>query len=96
MQKFVFVVSRAVMQANWFVDVGQKNSQLDSSHDIPNGIICLKGGDLDDEASQAMARLGTKRPDYPYMIEPISQWFTQPFNETKQVLNIPVGKAKKR
>lgn len=95
-RKFDFVVSRAVMQANGLVDLVRKNILLDSSHDIPNGIICLKGGDLDDEASQAMARLGTKRPDYPYLIEPISQWFTEPFFETKQVLYIPVGKAKKR
>lgn len=49
-QKFDFVVSRAVMPFGDLVRLCQKNiQQKDQKNGYPNGIICLKGGELTEE-----------------------------------------------
>ena len=47
--KFDFIVSRAVMPLPDLVKVVRKNVAKESRNALPNGIICLKGGDLQAE-----------------------------------------------
>lgn len=47
--KFDFVVSRAVMPLPDLVKIVRKNISKDSKNSLPNGIICLKGGNLEGE-----------------------------------------------
>ncbi len=50
-RKFDFVVSRAVMPLPDLVRIVRKNISSDQKNALPNGIICLKGGDLTTELS---------------------------------------------
>ena len=44
--KYSFVVSRAVMQLPDLVKICRKNISKEHINALPNGIICLKGGDM--------------------------------------------------
>ena len=48
-EKFNFVVSRAVMPLTDLVKICRKNVNKEQQNALPNGIICLKGGDLNAE-----------------------------------------------
>ena len=50
--KFDFVVSRAVMPLNDLVKISKKNISKEQKNALPNGIICLKGGELQTEIAQ--------------------------------------------
>lgn len=80
--KFDFVVSRAVAPLRqlylWTKDKVDKTSQ----HTIPNGLICLKGGDLKEEID------ALKRPSYEYAL---SDYFEEEFFATKKVVHVPVA-----
>lgn len=76
-QKFDFVVSRAVAQTNMLY---QWTHRLIRSQET-SGYVLLKGGDLEDELKE----LGR-----PYSIQAISDYFPDPFFETKKVVFIPV------
>ena len=45
-EKYSFVVSRAVMQLPDLVKICRKNISKEQANALPNGIICLKGGDM--------------------------------------------------
>ena len=47
--KFDFVVSRAVMPLGDLVKLVRKNIKKEQRNALPNGIICLKGGELEHE-----------------------------------------------
>ena len=47
--KFDFVVSRAVMPLPDLVKIVKRNIRKTSSNALPNGVLCLKGGNLEDE-----------------------------------------------
>jgi len=47
--KYDFVVSRAVMPLGDLVKVSKKNISKEQKNALPNGIICLKGGELQTE-----------------------------------------------
>ena len=47
--KYSFVVSRAVMQLPDLVKICRKNISKEHINALPNGIICLKGGDMTSE-----------------------------------------------
>ena len=47
--KFDFVVSRAVMPLPDLVKIIRKNIAKESKNALPNGLICLKGGNLEGE-----------------------------------------------
>ena len=44
--KYDFVVSRAVMNASDLVKLIRKNVSKEQRNALPNGLICLKGGDM--------------------------------------------------
>lgn len=71
-QKFDFIVSRAVTQMPKFVGWVRHNLRRND----PNaGILCLKGGDLQEELS------GFNAEEFP-----LSDYFSEPFFETKKVI----------
>ena len=47
--KYDFIVSRAVMPLPDLVKIVRKNIAHEQHHALPNGILCLKGGDLQAE-----------------------------------------------
>ena len=47
--KFDFVISRAVMPLGDLVKISKKNILKEQKNALPNGIICLKGGELQTE-----------------------------------------------
>ena len=49
--KYDFVVSRAVMNASDLVKLIRKNVSKEQRNALPNGLICLKGGDMKEEVA---------------------------------------------
>lgn len=80
-RKFDFVVSRAVMPFPDLVRIVRKNISPKHKNAIPNGIICLKGGDLTSELSPFKNKVES--------IE-LSAYFSEPFFETKKLVYLPV------
>lgn len=72
-----FVISRAVTGFSAFVSLTRKNVRTG----ISGGIICLKGGDLTEE-------LGRHQPKV--RIWNISDFFEEPFFETKKIVYLPL------
>lgn len=50
-KKYDFVVSRAVMNATDLVKLIRKNVSKEQRNALPNGLICLKGGDMTEEVA---------------------------------------------
>ena len=79
-EKFDFVVSRAVMPLADLVKLVRKNISNKHRNAMPNGLIVLKGGDLQAEVA-------------PYIktaeIAPCSKWFKGEWFETKQIIYLP-------
>lgn len=78
-EKFDFVVSRAVMQLDELVKISQRLIGRPSRNRIPNGLICLKGGDL-------KAELG--RVKRPLVDVPLNDYFTDPYFEAKELVYV--------
>lgn len=80
-EKFDFVVSRAVMEQPDILRLVKKNISREQHNALPNGVITLKGGDLQGE----LAKL---RPAAE--VADISCWFDEPFFDTKKVVYSPM------
>ena len=75
-EKFDFVVSRAVMQMEDLVRLVRKNVHHEQRNSLPNGLICLKGGDIQQEM----------RPfKHCCDVWPLHTYFEEEFFETKKV-----------
>ena len=75
-EKFDFVVSRAVTQMPRFVEWVQNKISSTQQHDLANGILALKGGDLTEELRA-----------YPKAIRyPLADYFQEEFFATKYVV----------
>ena len=83
--KFDYVVSRAVMPLNELVRLSVKNISPSSpkSNRYKNGIICLKGGDINEES---------KGVSYPIIEYPLNEFFSEPFYSTKKLIYVPIEK----
>lgn len=79
--KYDFIVSRAVTRIKEFYGWVHQNVKEDSIHDLDNGILYLKGGDLDQELAEL------KRP---YSLYDLSNYFAEEFFETKKVVYVPI------
>lgn len=78
--QFDFIVSRAVTKMPDFVKWVRKNIKKKSDHELKNGILYLKGGDLSEE----LANFSTVK-EYK-----ISDFYTESFFETKKVVYLPM------
>ena len=80
-EKYDFVVSRAVMPLADLVKLVRKNIKKEQQNALPNGLICLKGGELQHEIlpfrNQA---LSLELRDY----------FKEEFFKTKKVVYVPL------
>lgn len=78
-EKFDYVVSRAVMQLDALIRLVRKNISRDSSNSFPNGLLCLKGGELKQET--AVVRC-------PMIEVPLSDYFSEEFFKTKELIYV--------
>lgn len=78
-EKFDFVVSRAVTQLKDFYPWVRSKFKKESKNTLPNGILYLKGGDLEQEIKES----GVKVQQY-YL----KDYFTEEFFESKQVIYV--------
>ena len=80
-QLFDFVVSRAVMPLSDLIKIARKNIKKEQLNALPNGLICLKGGELQHEIlpfrNQAVSL-------------DLSDFFKEEFFETKKVVYVPL------
>lgn len=77
--KYDFVVSRAVMNASDLVKLVRKNVAREQHNSLPNGLICLKGGDVTAELAPFT---------HCSEVWNLSQYFDDEFFETKKVTYI--------
>lgn len=78
--QYDFIVSRAVAQMETFVGWVKNRVAKKSNHDLKNGILYLKGGDLTQELA-----LFPKATIYP-----ISSFYKEAFFDTKTVVHLPL------
>mgnify|MGYP003630897756 FL=1 len=84
--QYDFIVSRAVAQMETFVRWVKGSIAKKSVHELKNGILYLKGGDLTEELDKYTTATIYKLTDY----------FEEDFFETKKVVHLPMkfkGKA---
>lgn len=78
---FDFVVSRAVMPLPDLVRLSRKNVAKEQRNALPNGILCLKGGALDEELRPFKNKVE---------IFALNDFFAGEFFETKKVIYLPL------
>ncbi|WP_194850185.1 16S rRNA (guanine(527)-N(7))-methyltransferase RsmG [Nonlabens antarcticus] len=78
--RFDFIVSRAVTNMTDFVSWTRNKVRKDSYHEIENGILYLKGGDLREEL----------KPFKYAQVYELDEVFDDPFFETKKVVHVPL------
>ena len=80
--KYDFVVSRAVMPLPDLMKIVKKNVGKEQHNSLPNGVICLKGGNVE----------GEMRP-FKKIAEAteITNWFDEDWFKEKFVIYVPVG-----
>ncbi len=81
--EYDFIVSRAVMQLPLLVKIIQKNISKKGQNALPNGLLCLKGGDLKEELK-------------PYQnivdVMPLEDMFDEEwFKEDKKLIYLPMA-----
>ena len=79
--KFDFVVSRAVMDLGEMVPLVRRFIDSEDRNAVPNGLLCLKGGDLSGEVSQYKNKV---------LIDELSSYFKEVFFKTKKILYLPL------
>jgi 16S rRNA (guanine527-N7)-methyltransferase len=81
-----FVVSRAVTRLMELTGWVQGRIRKETVHELPNGILYLKGGDLADELGELKK---------PYRLFSLSGFFAEEFFETKKIVYIESAKVLK-
>ena len=79
--QYDFIVSRAVTRIKEFYQWIHQKTKEKSVHDLDNGILYLKGGDLDEELAELKK---------PYSLYSLSDYFKEDFFETKKVVYVPL------
>lgn len=77
--KYDFIVSRAVTSFPKFVKLVKNNITKNSQNPLQNGIIYLKGGDIQSEISMFKS----------IRVYNINSFFSEPFFETKKIIYLP-------
>ena len=78
---FDFVVSRAVAELQLLMQWSRGKFKTKHQNAIPNGLICLKGGDLSEEFKAVRAEIQEF---------PLTDFYTEPFFETKKIIYVPI------
>jgi 16S rRNA (guanine527-N7)-methyltransferase len=78
---FDFVVSRAVAELGLLLQWSRGKVSSKQINAIPNGLICLKGGDLNDEFKGLSKNIE---------VYELQSWFTNAFFETKKLVYVPL------
>jgi len=78
--KFDFIVSRAVMPLPDLMKIIKKNIASDQHNVLPNGVIVLKGGNLDEEL-KPYKNIAEKTE--------LSQWFDEEWFKEKYLIYVP-------
>lgn len=76
-ERFDFVVSRAVMPQADLLKAIRRNIRTKRLNSVPNGLITLKGGDLEKELKEC------RRPS---VVVPLTDYFSEAFFETKKLV----------
>ena len=79
--KYEFVVSRAVMPLPDLVKLVRKNMSKTQRNAMPNGVICLKGGNIESEI-QSFRKLAETAQ--------LSQWFEEEWFKEKYCIYLPL------
>lgn len=79
--QFDFVVSRAVMPLGDLVPLVKRLIAREMKNSVPNGLICLKGGDLSGEVQKYRNEV---------LIDDLSNYFGEEFFKTKKVIYLPL------
>jgi 16S rRNA (guanine(527)-N(7))-methyltransferase GidB len=79
--EYDFIVSRAVTRLKEFYGWVHGKVKKDSKHTLYNGILYLKGGDLDEELAELKK---------PHQIFELNSVFKEEFFETKKIVYIPL------
>ncbi len=82
-RQFDFIVSRAVTYLPDFMQWTKGKISKIQYHDLANGVLYLKGGDLTEELSTIKNK---------YKIYDIDQYFEEEFFETKKVIHVKIAK----
>ena len=77
--KFYFVVSRAVMPLTDLLKIIRKNISSKQQNALPNGLICLKGGELGNETMPVKNKT---------TLWDLKEFFEEEFFETKKVVYV--------
>ena len=79
--KYDFITGRAVTQFNKFVKLTTKNILRNSNNTLKNGILYLKGGEIDEELAAFRDKI---------IVWNIKEFFNEPFFETKKIIYLPI------
>jgi len=77
--RFDYVVSRAVMPLADLVKISRRHISQQCQNALPNGLIALKGGELENEAGAVRAEK---------LITSLSDYFTEEYFQTKKVVYV--------
>jgi len=80
-QEYDFVVTRAVARLKQLLLWPRKHVKAESTHTIFNGLLALKGGDLEVELKEARAN---------YSLYPLTDFFPEEYFEQKYVVYVPL------
>lgn len=83
-EKFDFVVSRAVMRLDELEPMVSKLISSEQRNGMPNGIICLKGGDLQSETHKYRNKVE---------IQELYPRFAEEYFKTKKIVYLPIFKS---
>ena len=81
-QQFDFVVSRAVMPLTDLLKIIRKNIRKEQHNALPNGLICLKGGELEREVMPVKHQT---------LMYDLKDYFEEEFFETKKVVYVTIN-----
>lgn len=81
-QLFDFVVSRAVMPLADLLKIIRKNIKKEQHNALPNGLICLKGGELEREVMPVKHQT---------LMYDLKDYFEEEFFETKKVVYVTIN-----
>ena len=80
-ERYDFVVTRAVMPMVDLMKVARKNIRKEQHNALPNGIIALKGGELNGEIA-SMKNIAT--------VWELSDFFSEEYFKTKKVVHVTI------